>query len=60
MELALFMLKGILIVLLFGVPVGADGTMTIQRTLEHGIKAGLVTRLSSIAENVSGKLIKRW
>ncbi len=47
MELALFLLKGILIGLLFGVPVGAVGTMTIQRTLEHGMKAGLITGLGS-------------
>lgn len=49
MELALFLLKGILIELLFGVPVGAVGTMTIQRTLEHGVKAGLITGLGSSA-----------
>ena len=36
-------LKGILIGLLFGVPVGAVGAMTVQRTWEHGIKAGLLT-----------------
>ncbi len=28
--------KGILIGLLFGVPVGAVGAMTVQRTWEHG------------------------
>ena len=51
MELALFLLKGILIGLLFGVPVGAVGTMTIQRTLEHGGKAGLITGIgSSVAD----------
>ncbi len=33
--------KGILIGLLFGVPVGAVGAMTVQRTWEHGTKAGL-------------------
>ena len=44
MELALFLLKGILIGLLFGVPVGAVGTMTIQRTLEHGVKGGTYNR----------------
>lgn len=49
MELALFLLKGILIGLLFGVPVGAVGTMTIQRTLAHGMKAGLITGLGSSA-----------
>lgn len=52
MELALFLLKGILIGLLFGVPVGAVGTMTIQRSLEHGVKAGLITGLGSSAATV--------
>ncbi len=41
------LLKGILIGLIFGVPVGAVGAMTVQRTWEHGIKAGLVTGLGS-------------
>ena len=40
-------LKGILIGLLFGVPVGAVGAMTVQRTWEHGIKAGLLTGMGS-------------
>lgn len=44
MELALFLLKGILIGLLFGVPVGAVGTMTIQRSLEHGGESGAYNR----------------
>ena len=38
-------LQGILIGLLFGVPVGAVGAMTVQRTWEHGIKAGLLTEM---------------
>ena len=41
------LLKGILIGLLFGVPVGAVGAMTVQRTWEHGIKAGLLTGMGS-------------
>ena len=40
-------LKGILIGLLFGVPVWAVGAMTVQRTWEHGIKAGLLTGMGS-------------
>ena len=45
------LLKGILIGLLFGVPVGAVGAMTVQRTWEHGIKAGLITGMgSSVAD----------
>ncbi len=43
--------KGILIGLLFGVPVGAVGAMIVQRTWENGIKAGLLTGMgSSIAD----------
>lgn len=46
-----YLLKGILIGLLFGLPVGAVGTMTVQRTLSFGFKAGLVTGLgSSVAD----------
>lgn len=44
-----YLLKGILIGLLFGMPAGAVGAMTVQRTLNHGIKAGLVTGLGSSA-----------
>ena len=43
--------KGILIGLIFGLPVGAVGAMTVQRTWEHGIKAGLLTGMgSSVAD----------
>lgn len=41
--------KGILIGLMFGVPIGAVGTMTVQRTLERGFGAGLLTGLGSSA-----------
>lgn len=43
------LLKGILIGLMFGVPIGAVGTMTVQRTLERSFGAGLVTGLGSSA-----------
>lgn len=36
-----FLLKGILIGLIFGVPVGAVGTMAVQRTFSNGFTAGL-------------------
>ena len=36
-------LRGLLIGLVFGVPAGAIGALTIQRTLEKGFFAGLVT-----------------
>lgn len=41
--------KGILIGLMFGVPIGAVGAMTVQRTLERGFGAGLLTGLGSSA-----------
>lgn len=46
---ASFLLKGILIGLLFGIPVGAVGTMAAQRAFSHGFGAGLKTGLGSSA-----------
>ena len=43
------LLKGILIGLLFGLPAGAVGALTVQRTLRHGPRAGLLTGLGSSA-----------
>ena len=44
-------LCGIMIGLLFGIPAGAVGIMTVQRTLMYGVKSGLVTGLgSSVAD----------
>lgn len=44
-------LCGILIGLLFGMPAGAVGAMTVQRTLNYGMKSGLLTGLgSSVAD----------
>lgn len=46
-----FLFRGIFIGLLFGIPVGAVGAMTVQRTLRYGVRAGLLTGLgSSIAD----------
>lgn len=46
-----YLLRGVLIGLLFGLPVGAVGTMTVQRTWNSGIKSGLFTGLgSSVAD----------
>lgn len=47
--MGLFLIKGILIGLLFGMPAGAVGAMTVQRTLNYGRKAGLLTGLGSSA-----------
>lgn len=49
--MGLFLIKGILIGLLFGMPAGAVGAMTVERTLNYGMKAGLLTGLgSSVAD----------
>ena len=46
-----YLLRGILIGLLFGLPVGAVGALTVQRTWSFGVKAGLLTGLgSSVAD----------
>lgn len=51
MPLGSYFLRGVLIGLLFGIPVGAVGTMTVRNTLSGGIRAGLQTGLgSSIAD----------
>lgn len=47
--MGLFLIKGILIGLLFGMPAGAVGAMTVQRTLNYGRKAGLLTGLGASA-----------
>jgi len=46
------LLKGILVGLVFGVPAGAIGALTIQRSLAHGFLAGLLTGLGSSAADV--------
>ena len=45
----LYLFRGILIGLLFGIPVGAVGALTVQRTLQYGVRAGLLTGLGSSA-----------
>lgn len=44
-----YLLRGIVIGLLFGLPVGAVGAMTVQHTWNNGIRAGLFTGLGSSA-----------
>lgn len=44
-----YLFRGILIGLLFGVPAGAIGAMTAQRTYSFGLRAGLLTGLGSSA-----------
>lgn len=46
-----FLMKGVLIGSLFGIPAGAVGTMAAQRAFSHGFGAGLKTGLgSSVAD----------
>lgn len=47
--MAEYLLKGILIGLLFGVPVGAVGAMTVKNSWALGFKAGVLTGLGSTA-----------
>ena len=47
-----YFLRGLLIGLIFGVPAGAIGALTIQRTLEKGFFAGLVTGAGSSAADL--------
>ena len=47
-----YFIRGLLIGLIFGVPAGAIGALTIQRTLEKGFFAGLVTGVGSSAADL--------
>ena len=47
-----YLVRGLLIGLIFGVPAGAIGALTIQRTLNSGFWAGLVTGLGSSVADV--------
>jgi threonine/homoserine/homoserine lactone efflux protein len=49
--LEIFLLKGLVIGILFGIPIGAVGAVTVQRTLAHGSWAGIVSGMgSSVAD----------
>lgn len=53
MDSLLILLRGILIGVIFGTPVGAIGMLAIQRTLKNGIKEGLLTGFgSSFADSI--------
>ncbi len=52
MQTIVFLMKGILIGLLFGIPIGAVGTTTVQRTIANGWRAGLITGLGSSVADV--------
>lgn len=47
-----YVVKGIVIGLIFGVPAGAIGALTIQRTLEKGFAAGFLTGAGSSAADL--------
>ena len=47
-----YVVRGILIGLIFGVPAGAIGALTIQRTLERGFMAGFLTGAGSSAADL--------
>lgn len=47
-----YLLKGILVGIVFGVPAGAIGALTIQRALTHGFGAGFTTGIGSTAADV--------
>lgn len=53
----MYLLKGISIGLLFGVPVGAVGTLTLQRTITNNKISGLITGLGSSTADVIYALI---
>lgn len=48
-----FLVSGVLIGLVFGVPVGAVGAITVRRAVEHGPRAGLASGLGSTAADVA-------
>lgn len=47
-----YLIKGITVGFVFGVPAGAIGALTIHRSLAHGFWAGLLTGLGSSAADV--------
>lgn len=47
-----YLIKGLLVGLVFGVPAGAIGTLTIQRTLAGGFRAGFFTGVGSSVADV--------
>lgn len=62
--IAEYICKGLLIGLIFGVPAGAIGALTIGRTLEKGFAAGFLTGMGSSAADLIyscvGCLALRW
>lgn len=49
---SMYLARGFLIGMIFGVPAGVIGIMTIQRTLERGFAAGVLTGFGSTAADL--------
>ncbi len=45
----MFFLKGLLVGLIFGIPAGPVGALCVQRSLQYGMKSGMITGLGSSA-----------
>jgi threonine/homoserine/homoserine lactone efflux protein len=43
----IYLMKGLLIGLIFGVPVGAVGALCVSRSLHYGVRSGIVTGLGA-------------
>ncbi len=53
-----YLLLGVLMGIMFGVPVGAIGALTIDRTLKQGVAAGILTGLgSSVADGFYASVV---
>lgn len=52
MEQGSYFIRGLLIGLIFGVPAGIIGILTIKRTIEYGFFAGVVTGFGSAAADL--------
>lgn len=50
--MAEYLFKGILIGLIFGIPAGAVGALTVQRAISGGFRAGIFTGMGSSAADV--------
>ena len=47
-----YFVNGVLIGLVFGMPIGAVGAMSIQRTINHGVVAGFISGAASSLADV--------
>lgn len=47
-----YLLRGLFIGIVFGIPIGAVGILTIQRTIQHNILAGIVSGLGASSADI--------